>query len=145
MYWLMALYRLYIRLLLALSYLHINTSDLSDGAFHTENISSPAGADVVGRRESRHVGGVEPAQTKSPGLLGKCLLALDHLPVNLVEMYLTDLVHNILVVKSNEAKASVSVRDFVVSQHRFFNLKISGCELREGKYSHVLTLENCSK
>ena len=50
-------------------------------------------------------------------------------------MYLTDLVHHILVVKSNKAKASVSVRDFVVSQHGFFNLRMTGLGQEEKNIS----------
>ena len=90
--------------------------------------SLPARTEVVWRREGRHVGGVQASQTYSAGLLRKCLLAFHHLPVNLVEMYLTDLVHDILVVESNKAKASVSVRDFVVSQHWLFNLRTAGLD-----------------
>ena len=49
-------------------------------------------------------------------------------------MNLTDLVNHVLVVKSNKAKASVSVRDFVISEHRLFNLGITtGLDLGSGR------------
>ena len=46
--------------------------------------------------------------------LGECLLALDHFAVNLVEVDLADLVHHILVVEGDKAKASVTVCHFII-------------------------------
>ena len=42
--------------------------------------------------------------------------------INFMEMNLTDLVNNILVVKGDESKASMPVGDLVVGQHRLLHL-----------------------
>jgi len=78
----------------------------------------PPGAQGVGGREvghAGHAGSVQTSQAQAPGLLGEGLLTLHHLPIDLVEVDLTDLVNNILIVKSYEAEASVSVSDLVIS------------------------------
>ena len=52
--------------------------------------------------------------SSTPWLLWQSLLALNHLPVDLVEVDLADLVHHVLVIESDKTKAPVTVRHLVI-------------------------------
>ena len=52
-----------------------------------------------------------------------------------MEMYLTDLVHHILVVEGDETKAPMSVGHLVIGQHRLFHLGEGQLNLDEEKAS----------
>jgi len=64
---------------------------------------------------------VDTSQSHGPWLFGESLLALHHFSIDLVEVDLTDLVNNILIVEGDESEAPVSVGHLVVGQHRLLD------------------------
>ena len=60
--------------------------------------------------------------SSTPWLLWQSLLALNHLPVDLVEVDLADLVHHVFIVEGDKPEATVTICHFVVGQHGLFHL-----------------------